>query len=261
LRPRFLCPNCYAMTAAPPAGKPSTVLNSSFSAYDYKPAHLDRQRSFMMDDYLTSGRVARSKPASSASSDSCWEVLHYKDQPQFETKQGFSETKFHKGFVRRQQPTIRQDEQRLLNESARQERAERVMVQRRQRLGELESFAYNGYNLITGDDIDPGRNRGPHLERRHVADHVEARSRMVGADTSGGRLRDSTSRFFCTPEQLPHRSHRQSNLQNDGLTVTTRTSTMIGVGPNPSQEIHSVGAREALGDSLYGLSRRGQLGR
>ena len=135
------------------------------------------------------------------------------------------------------------------------------MVQRRQRLGQLESFAYNGYDVITGHDIDPRRNKAPHKERRHVVDHVEARSRMVGADTSGGRLRDSTSRFFCTPEQLPHRQGRKAHLDNDGLTVTTRTSTMIGLGPNPSQEIHSTGAREAMGDSLYGLKRRGRLGR
>ena len=105
--------------SAPAAGKPSTVLNSSHSAYDYKPARLDRHRSFMMDDYLNAGRFARHKPEGSASSDSCWQVLNYKDQPQFETKQGFCETKFHSGFTRRQQPSIRQDEQRLMNESAR----------------------------------------------------------------------------------------------------------------------------------------------
>ena len=29
----------------------------------------------------------------------------------------------------------------------------------------------------------------------------------------GGRLRDSTSRFFCTPEVLPHRPARQHLLE------------------------------------------------
>jgi len=241
------------------AGKPSTLMNSSFSAYDYKPSHLDGQRSFMMDDYLQSGRFARSKPASGG--DSCWELLHYKAEPQFKPVQGFSETKFHNGFMRRQQSSILQDQQRLENEVHKEQRAERVMTQRRQRLGALESFAYNGYDVITGQEIDPSRNRGPHKERRHVADHVADRSSMVGADTSGGRLRDSTSRFFCTSDQLPHRAGRCHNITNDGLTVTQRTSTMIGVGPNPAQEIHSTGASEALSNSLYGLKRRAVVGR
>ena len=36
----------------------------------------------------------------------------------------------------------------------------------------------------------------------------------------------------------------QRLLETDGLTVTKRTSTVIGVGTNPSQEIFSIGARE-----------------
>lgn len=78
----------------------------------------------------------------------------------------------------------------------------------------------------------------------------------MGADAPGGRLRDSTSRFFCTAEQMPHRAARQHLLDTDGLTATKRTSTSIGVGPNPSHEIHSIGAREALSESLYGSTRR-----
>ena len=38
--------------------------------------------------------------------------------------------------------------------------------------------------------------------------------------------------------------------------MTKRTSTVIGVGTNPSQEIYSIGAREVLSDSIYGIKRR-----
>lgn len=131
-----------------------------------------------------------------------------------------------------------------------------MLEQRRLRLGELQSFSFNGYDVITGKDIDPTRNRGLHGERRHVADLSQIGNQMAGADSSGARLRDSTSRFFCTPDLLPHRAGRQHTLQNDGLTATQRTSTLIGLGPNPAQEIVSIGAREAFRDSLYGMQRR-----
>ena len=112
-----------------------------------------------------------------------------------------------------------------------------------------------GYNILTSEGMDPGMVHA-HNERRHIVDAREARAGSMHADTPGGRLRDSTSRFFCTPEQLPHRANRQRLLESDGLTMTKRTSTVIGVGANPSQEIFSIGAREVLADSIYGSTRR-----
>ena len=83
------------------AGKPTNKLNASFSAFDYAPAKLDNARSFLMDDYLQSGRIARKREEPTR--DRCWDVLHYqKDVVPFEPRQGFSETKFHSGFMRRQ---------------------------------------------------------------------------------------------------------------------------------------------------------------
>ena len=111
------------------------------------------------------------------------------------------------------------------------------------------------YNVLTSEGMDPSMDRG-HGERRHVVDHREARQAGMHADAPGGRLRDSTARFFCTHDQLPHRPPRQHLLETDGLTHTKRTSTVIGVGSNPSQEIFSIGAREVLADSIYGIQRR-----
>lgn len=251
-----------------PAGKPSQQLNASFSAYDYNPGKLNGARSFLMDDYHA-GRTTKSYSGASLlpsqhvnkpPSESTWAMLHcQKSEPQFQATQGFAETKFHAGFMRRQQESILQDAARKRSEQYQQERAARAMEQRRERLGQLRSFAYNGYNIITGEDFDPSRNRALPKERRHVLDNAAARETTTGADTAGGRLRDSTSRFFCTPDLMPHREARQQLLESNGLVATQRTSTVIGVGPNPSQEILSVGAREALSDSLYGKQRRREV--
>lgn len=109
--------------------------------------------------------------------------------------------------------------------------------------------------MLTSAGMDASMDRA-HGERRHVLDHRESRGVTSHADTPTGRLRDSTSRFFCTNDQLPHRPSRQRLLETDGLVTTKRTSTVIGVGSNPSQEIYSIGAREVLAESIYGLNRR-----
>ena len=49
---------------------------------------------------------------------------------------------------------------------------------------------------------------------------------------------------------------RQQTIQTDGLTTTQRTSTVIGVGINPSQEIKSIGARENFTESVYAIRGR-----
>ena len=226
--------------AADAAGKPTNRLNASFSAYDYAPAKLDHKRSFLMDDYLNAGRAARK--AEEPSRDRCWDLLHYqKDVVPFEPRQGFSETKFHSGFMRRQgsqMPYLEEREARRRIEPEPRAPPPRV-----------------SYNVLTSEGMDPSMDRA-HGERRHIVDARESRAAGMYADAPGGRLRDSTSRFFCTSDQMPHRPNRQHLLETDGLTHTKRTSTVIGVGTNPSQEIFSIGAREVLADSIYGITRR-----
>jgi len=232
-----------------PAGKPTQAVNTSFSAFDYLPSKIDRMdrrggRGFLMDDYLYSGRVARrndpEQPLQHLTSDTCKELIQYqKDATPWQVKQGLTETTFHTGFTRRQASSI---------PSAVLRSSEQVL-----RPGRRMMAVPPHHDVITGEGIN--RNVA-HGERRHVQDHYAERSAGMYADAPGGRLRDSTARFFCTPEQLPHRPERQHTLETDGLVETKRTSTVIGVGINPSQEIFSVGAREALNDSLYGLQRR-----
>jgi len=245
----------YDHRQAAAAGKATSALNSSFSAIDYHPAKLDHGRSFLMDDYLQTGRVARrNDPVNELAHlkhDSARGLLQYQtDTTLWQPKQGFSETKFHKGFMRRQGASIPYLQERVHEGIPYlQEQIGDVPPVRQGRKAPASSASRD---VITGVGVAKNVYHG---ERRHTQDHLE-RYEAMHADAPGGRLRDSTARFFCTPDQLPHRPARQQLLETDGLVETKRTSTVIGVGVNPSQEIFSVGAREALKDSLYGMQRR-----
>lgn len=247
----------YDQRQAAAAGKATTQLNSSFSALDYHPAKLDHGRSFLMDDYLQSGRVARRSDLGELSHlkhDNARDLLQYQRDSTtvWCPKQGFTETKFHKGFMRRQSTAIPYLQERVHEGIPYlQEQVGPAPVLRQGRKAAPDAAPRD---VVTGDGVSKNVYHG---ERRHTQDHNE-RYGALHADAPGGRLRDSTARFFCTPDQLPHRPVRQQLLETDGLVETKRTSTVIGVGSNPSQEIFSVGAREALNDSLYGLQRRKQ---
>lgn len=243
----------------PAAGKATIGLNSAFSACEYKPGRLEPGKTFLMDDY-ESRQCRPHRENLHLTNDACFQALAYeKEVTQFAPKQ--ESAKFHTGFYRRQQGTILQDAERKQREAVKEVRGEVISQLRGERVEEANSFAYNGYDIITGHDFDPSKDRGRRPEARHVApgnelDHTEQRDSGLSADTAGGRLRDSTSRFFCTPQQMPHRQARQQTIEADGLTTTQRTSTVIGVGTNPAAEIKSIGARENFTESVYAIRRR-----
>lgn len=239
----------YDLRQAQAAGRATVECNASHNAFDYKAAKLDFGRSFLMDDYVESGRTVRRMdlpgPVAHMRNDACWEAIKNPDQTTFVAKQGFSETKFHNGFMRRQGMSIPYLQERSSKPPPTEEAFERP--------GRRMMPHGPSHNVLTGEGVDK---LARHPERRHIRDAEPIRAAGMYADAPGGRLRDSSSRFFCTPDQMPRRQGRQQNIEADGLTSTKRTSTVIGVGSNPSQEIFSIGAREALSDSLYGLQRR-----
>ena len=248
-----------ATSSMPAAGKATKGLNAAFSACEYKPARLEPGRTFLLDDY--EGRQCRAHRENlHLTGDACFQAMAYeKNVTQFNPVQ--ESAKFHTGFYRRQQGTIRQDAERKQHEGIKEERAAVITRMRGDRMHATSSFAYNGYDIITGEDLDPSKDRGRRPEARHwepgnELDHTERRDVGMQSDTAGGRLRDSTSRFFCTPQQMPHRQARQHTLETDGLTKTQRTSTVIGVGLNPAAEIKSIGVREAFTESAYAIRRR-----
>lgn len=102
----------------------------------------------------------------------------------------------------------------------------------------------SGYNLFTGEELGGAL---PHLPgRKHVVDADRASG--PGADKPAFRLKDSTSRFHATAQEMPHRPERAAKLAEEGL-VSKRTSTVIGVGKTLRHEISSVGIRDAFAGS------------
>jgi hypothetical protein len=77
----------------------------------------------------------------------------------------------------------------------------------------------------------------------------------AGGDGPIGRLRDSTSRFHCTPDELKISEARQRILVNDGLVTTQRKSTILGYGDHGAR-LASIGVRENFNESHYAQTRR-----
>jgi len=237
-----------------PAGKPTAVLNASFSGYDYKPARNDAGRHFLLDDYGKLNRSARNLGASASltpqqTTDSCWSL--FRDPPtdmNYKPKQQMS--KFGSGFMRRQQKTIEPYTDRVNYEEERARRLEGPQQLRTERLVAKQSAAYNGFDVITG--ADDGRAPWQSGKKRVPGYFANA----SGDDAPAGRLYDGTWRFFATQGgQREPASHRVQRLEKEGLFHTTRTSTVIGVGPG-SSEIPSKGVRENFNESHWAIRKR-----
>jgi hypothetical protein len=98
---------------------------------------------------------------------------------------------------------------------------------------------------LTGEELGGGA-AIRQLGRKHVVDADRASG--PGADKPAFRLKDSTSRFHATAQEMPHRPERAARLAQEGL-VGKRTSTVIGVGKTLRHEISSVGIRDAFAGS------------
>lgn len=131
-----------ATSSMPAAGKATRALNASFSACEYKPARLEPGRTFLLDDY--EGRQCRAHRENlHLTGDACFQAMAYeKNITQFAPVQ--ESAKFHAGFYRRQQSTIRQDAERKEREAMKEDRNEAITKIRGERQHAATSFAYNG---------------------------------------------------------------------------------------------------------------------
>ena len=131
-----------ATSSMPAAGKATRALNAAFSACEYKPARLESGRTFLLDDY--EGRQCRAHRENlHLTGDACFQAMAYeKNITQFAPVQ--ESAKFHAGFYRRQQSTIRQDAERKEREAMKEERHEAITKIRGERMNAATSFAYNG---------------------------------------------------------------------------------------------------------------------
>jgi len=233
----------------PAAGKGTSLLNSSFSGFDYMPSKMEKGRSFLMDDYTTDTTRSARRPATLT--DGVGALLQYQpSEERWRPEQGTHQTKFHQGFKRREQQHIAQDAPRKQFDEERSQRLLGPAALRYDRLNTMRTFKYNGYDVITGSEVGDG------YTWRSGKRHIDDSRHPTGGDAPVGRLRDSSARFFCSPDELPVTALRRNHLVNDGLTTTQRTSTIIGIGPNRAQEMPSIGVTENFTGSHYAQSRR-----
>lgn len=138
-----------------------------------------------------------------------------------------NETKFHKGFQRRNKADIQADaarlEKELSNEAAREERALASLEATRQ-LKETVTF-----NILTGEGVGRECEFRP-LGKRPVNPHgsMDATFAEHARDDSI-RMRSSKHRFFEVPA-APASPQRAKALFNEGLGPDERQSSVLGYG-------------------------------
>ena len=101
--------------------------------------------------------------------DVCSQALTYDQEQLAQWAPKQESAKFHVGFYRRQQGTILQDAPRKQHAAAQEPRGAAIRQMRADRVSDATSFAYNGFDVITGADFDPTKDRGRHHEARAMA--------------------------------------------------------------------------------------------
>jgi len=140
-----------------------------------------------------------------------------------------NETKFHKGFSRKNKADIQPDAARLeaeiVRDIAREDRAMASVA------ATMESKEKVTFNLLTGEGV------GREMEFRHVGKKIvnpygcmEATYGEHGRDASN-RIKNSKHRFFEYPAAPSYeRMDRQENIFKEGLHHTKRETAILGYG-------------------------------
>jgi hypothetical protein len=177
---------------------------------------------------------------------------------------GLKETKFGKGFTRRQENTIKinsADSERNDYVYHQQEKAKISENLRTQRLEKLKATDnYTGYNIITGvirnnpttSPFNPSENRN-HRELiqpsgtgiRYIPDHgIRDESLTIGKH----QLRDSNARFYSPVPSGASANYRQDMLYREGLASGER---YCGILDNKRKDIKSYGIEDQFSKNEY----------
>lgn len=138
-----------------------------------------------------------------------------------------NETKFHKGFQRRNQRDIQQDVARLETEVVREMRrteADRLQIECAKEIQGKCTF-----NILTGEGL--GRDNEFRQLGKKILNPCGSMPSVYaehGRD-AGNRIKNSKHRFFEHPP-LPPAGTRVNNIFNEGLTQSKRETCIIGYG-------------------------------
>lgn len=164
-------------------------------------------------------------------------------------KSGLRETRFHKGFQRRQKEQIQNvfaDEDRRLREEYGKVRQARADAQNEHR-GELLKTISNraGYDIITGNPKGDGppqaRAQGIRpIPNKGLGPEAPARGQAV--------LRETEARFFRPLGSGPNHDYRQDMLYREGLVKNEKFTSIIQLG---KKDLPSFGIEDQFSKSDY----------
>jgi hypothetical protein len=162
---------------------------------------------------------------------------------------GLSQTRFHKGFQRRQQSQIQNsfaDEDKQRREQYEQSRAQRADAQNQQR-GEFLKTVSNraGYDIITGssktNNVSNARPEGiRHIPAQGLGPEAPARGQAT--------LRETDGRFFRPLGSGANHDYRQDVLYREGLTAKQKYTSIIQLG---KKDLVSYGVEDQFSKSDY----------
>lgn len=169
---------------------------------------------------------------------------------QFRPKQGLHTTKFHNGFMRRQNgPASHKltSEQEIQREAVRARRRD----YRRDELTRIRKIGM-GNGLLTGDYNGTVVNPAPRPRGRRHFNQVLSNTSIIEGEI---KLRQSHHRFYSElPDQV--RQDRSRKIREEGLTAP-RMSSVLGIGRS---DTGSFGASDNFSNSLYLSRMRAQNG-
>lgn len=155
---------------------------------------------------------------------------------------GLSQTRFHKGFQRKQQADIRNPIAEQGQEFSRlyAEKSAKLAESRSQILNSIDKAT--GYNIITGQDVGKGPINKPY-GRKSIANGLGPESRKAGEIA----LRNNETRFFTPHSSGQMHENRQGLLYREGL-EQKKFSSVLGIG---RKEMPSYGVEDQFSKSQY----------
>ncbi len=161
------------------------------------------------------------------------------------TEQGLEYTRFNKGFDRRNQSKIGQDQERKEHERLQAEKKVVTDQLRTDRLVEIKD--YNGFDVISGE-YDPAKIRGAHPRARHLSDRPSKELVKTGEIT----IRNSCYRMYTAAPTGDKHDYRQHQLVSEGQSKPKFTSVLgIGRAEEPSYGVEDQFAKSQYGGKVH----------
>jgi len=175
-----------------------------------------------------------------------WNFLQHHAEPDGQVQlnamqedKGLNQTRFHKGFRRRNVNDIVDKQAALEKQAIKEQMQETHLAKRRDHLDKVDK--QNEYHLITGA-YNPDKVKDP--SKKIVDDFRNHPERQKYGEIL---MRDSHNRFFLPPYSGPKHDQRQMQLVTEGV-LKPKMSSVLGIGRN---DVPSYGVEDQLSKADY----------